>query len=256
MYQELIPHPALQPFVDRFWTRTDSAAPRADPVRILPDGCIDIIVDCMQGGTGSLVGALTRAFVFAPDAPVRLVGVRFRPAGAVPFLRIAADELTDTRCLCADLGASRLVPPGLAEIDDVVHVARRFEASLLAKATRLAPPDPRVQYAVQAICAPSPPAIETLARRLGWTRQHLTRMIRAHVGVGPKHLARTARMQRAVTLLQRQPHANVADVAATTGYFDQAHMAGDFRALIGAAPRSMLDARGSIFPIRSLFLRA
>jgi transcriptional regulator GlxA family with amidase domain len=81
-------------------------------------------------------------------------------------------------------------------------------------------------------------------------------MIRAHVGVGPKHLARTARMQRAVTFLQRQPHANVADVAAATGYFDQAHMAGDFRTLVGASPRSVFDARGSIFPIPSLFLRA
>jgi len=140
----------------------------------------------MQGGTGSVVGALTRALVFAPGGAVRLVGVRFRPGGAVPFLRVAADELTDTRCPCAELGAAHLIPPGLAEIDDVADAARRFEASLLAKATRLAPPDPRVQYALQAIFAPSPPAVDTLARRLGWTRQHLTRMIRAHVGVGPK----------------------------------------------------------------------
>src|SRR5882672_2143831 len=256
VYQELIPHRALQPFVDRFWTRTGPAAPHADPIRILPDGCIDIIVDCMRGGTGSVVGALTRALVFAPDMAVRLVGVRFRPGGAVPFLRIPADELTDTRCPCADLGVVDLVPPGLAQIDNVARAARRFEASLLAKATRLAPPDPRVQYALQAIFAPSSPAIDQLARRLGWSRQHLARMMRAHVGVGPKHLARTARLQRAVMLLQRQPQANVADVAAATGYFDQAHMAGDFRALVGASPRSVLDARGSIFPIPSLFMRA
>ncbi len=88
---------------------------------------------------------------------------------------------------------------------------------------------------------------------IGWSRQHLTRTMRTQTGVGPKQLARTARLQRAVTLLQRRRRASVAEVAAAVGYFDQAHMAADFRELVGAAPRDAREASGSIFPIPSLF---
>ena len=108
----------------------------------------------------------------------------------------------------------------------------------------------------------APPSIEELSCDLGWSRQHLARRFRAEVGVGPKQLARVARLQRAVDHLQRVPdraHAaplSLAGAAADLGYFDQAHMARDFRELAGLAPRDIRAARGSIFPIRSLITPA
>ena len=194
-----------------------------------------------------------------PDLSVRpfqLVAVRFKPGGAVPFLRLSADALTDTECLCADIGASRLVPPGLEELDDLAAIVRRLEQRLLAKLADVTHPDRRVQYAVDAICAASPPSVDALARDMGWSRQHLARTIRANVGIGPKQLARTARMHRAVALLQRQPCPELADVAAATGYFDQAHMANDFRELVGAPPGHVQASRGSIFTIPAMVERA
>ena len=53
MYRELPPHPALQPFVDRFWVST---ARTTVPRRILPDGCIDVIIDLARGDGASAVG--------------------------------------------------------------------------------------------------------------------------------------------------------------------------------------------------------
>jgi AraC-like DNA-binding protein len=77
---------------------------------------------------------------------------------------------------------------------------------------------------------------------------------RTAVGVGPKQLARVARMQRSVDHLQRDvERETLAGAAAELGYFDQAHMARDFRELAGLAPRDIRAARGSIFPIRSLW---
>ena len=95
-----------------------------------------------------------------------------------------------------------------------------------------------------------------LAADLGWTRQHLGRVFRQQVGIGPKELARICRLQRAVHRLQRTPDVELARVALELGYFDQAHMARDFRELAGVTPATVRAAAGSIFPIPSLWLEA
>jgi AraC-like DNA-binding protein len=59
-------------------------------------------------------------------------------------------------------------------------------------------------------------------------------------------------MQRAIDAVQRARGAALAAAAIDLGYFDEAHMALDFRELVGLTPAAVRAARGSIFPIRSL----
>jgi AraC-like DNA-binding protein len=240
MYRELLPHPALRAHVDRLWIR--APGPGAEPRRILPDGCIDVLVD--GRGIVSIVGAMTRPFV-VPETESSVAAVRFRPGGAVPFLRVEAAALTDRRVDAADLALPWHFPP----FADPLAGARALERLLLERLPP--PPDRLVAHAVRLLLAETPPPVEALARTLGWTRQHLRRVFTAQVGLGPKELARVARLQRAVDWLQRSG-GTVAEAAASLGYFDQAHMARDFRALAGVTPLLARGSRGSIFPIRSL----
>jgi AraC-like DNA-binding protein len=256
-YRELLPHPALRPFVDRFWILT--AAARAEPRRILPDGCIDVIVDVEPDSDGfghaAAVGTMTRAMLFHPRTRVCSAAVRFRPGGATPFLRIPAGELTDRVLDAVDAGARWLeAGAGNAPADPRGAVAT-LERRLLARLHAIAAPDRAVAHAIGRLFGAAPPPIAELGRELGWSRQHLARRFRAEIGVGPKQLARVARLQRAVDHLQRGAGGEVtlAGAAVDLGYFDQAHMARDFRELAGVAPRDVRAARGSIFPIRSLF---
>lgn len=252
-FQELAPHPALRPFVDRLWARSDPASNGAVPTRILPDGCVDLIVDVTGGWDAMAVGTMTRATVFEPREPTRLVGVRFRPGGAAPFLATPADELTDRVVDAAALGARWLANAELDDRADPAAAVRLLERALLARLRAATAPDRIVAYAVSALCDPVPPSVAALARDIGWSRQHLARVLRRHVGVGPKRLARVARLQRAVDRLQRGADAGLADTAILLGYFDQAHMNRDFRDLARVTPRAVAAAAGSIYPIRSLF---
>jgi AraC-type DNA-binding domain-containing proteins len=59
-------------------------------------------------------------------------------------------------------------------------------------------------------------------------------------GYGPKTLARVLRLNRALTLARAG--VELADVAATTGYADQAHFARDVRELTGTTARALLAA--------------
>src|SRR2546423_8287795 len=93
-FREFEPHPALARYVDRFWARSTGAGSNCGPRLILPDGCIDLIVDVTDGWNASAVGAMTRAREFEPEARSRLIGARFRPGAAVPFLRVAGHRIT------------------------------------------------------------------------------------------------------------------------------------------------------------------
>jgi AraC-like DNA-binding protein len=60
-------------------------------------------------------------------------------------------------------------------------------------------------------------------------------------------------LQRAIADLQRGPSVTLADAAIRLGYFDQAHMANEFRDLAGVTPIVARSSAGSIFTIPSLF---
>jgi AraC-like DNA-binding protein len=249
-YRELTPHPALRPYVDRLWTQAGPAAMR--PRRILPDGCIDIMVDLVRGGSAQAIGTMTRTAIFASAEPVRAVAVRFRPGGAVPFLRAPAHEITDRVVDGPDLGLRWLDTARLVTFAGLEGAARYLERLLLGRLAAAPRPHPIVDHAVRALFRADPPTIAALERTLGWSRQHLARTFRHHIGVSPKLLGRVARMQRAVAELQGRPGATLADLAMRAGYFDQAHMALDFRVLVGVSPSEVRAAVGSILPIRSL----
>lgn len=261
-YLERAPHPLLRPYVDRFWWRVASDSSSIgnasdDTARILPDGCSDVLVDLTRG-SASVVGAMTRATVVASPASLSLAAVRFRPGAAMFLLGVAADELTDARVPVEELPAPWLRTCRREHASPAVAVAA-IERLLLERLGAAPPPDPsrrRVAQAVRTLLlSPSTP-IQELAGDLGWTRQHLRRVFRQHVGIGPKELARIGRLQRAVHRLQSAPGIDIARVALELGYFDQAHMARDFRELAGVTPATARSATGSIFPIPSLWLEA
>lgn len=249
-YREHAPHPALAPYVDRLWW---GAAPAgAPPVHILPDGCLDVIVDLAGPGgpTARVIGAMTRAVVVAAREPARIVAVRFRPGAAAAFLRVDADRLTDATAPLSALGAPWLRPDAVAAARDLPTAARRLERALLARLAYADALDPRVTHAVARLAGPAAPTIAALGADLGWSRQHLARTLSAAVGVSPKLLARIARLQRAVIGLA-DPFLAIADVAVAVGYYDQAHLARDLRQLAGVTPAAA--RAGSIRPIRSLY---
>jgi AraC-like DNA-binding protein len=97
--------------------------------------------------------------------------------------------------------------------------------------------------------------VSDLAAETGWSSRHLTSRFRTEIGLTPKTAARVIRFGRARHLLIRQATApapapatagaggngyRLADLAAACGYFDQAHLAREFRSLAGCPPSQWL----------------
>lgn len=249
-YQEHAPAAALAGVIDRVWVRRCSAAGR-EAQRVLPDGCVDVLFHLGARPSVVAVGAMTRPRL-VPAGPADIVAVRFRPGGAARFFGAPIDALTDLHVPLADLAIE--ARPTIDALLASPAIAARREAieRLVAARVRVgAPVDRRVARAISALVSPRPPAIETLARELELSRQYLARRVRATVGVGPKQLARVARVQRVLVDLTRGRR-DFAALAIDHGLFDQAHLIHEVRAVTGLTPGE-LTASVSISPISSAY---
>jgi AraC-like DNA-binding protein len=108
---------------------------------------------------------------------------------------------------------------------------------LLRQAREVHPPVPEVLHAWNRLVATEGSVeVGALAREIGWSRRHLGERFRDEFGVTPKVMGRMMRFERARELLQLSSRPSLAEVAATCGYYDQAHMNRDWNQFAGCPP--------------------
>jgi len=256
-YAEHAPPHDLAGHVLCFWTRVADPADVGEASRIhrvLPDGCVDIVIQFGAAGSvdhsGALdvtdamgVGAMTRPLVISGEMPEFYIGVRFRPGHALSALGLPASELTDERIAYAgiasepnaDLEALSGLPTNEERFDAVVALVRR--RLLGAMQVPLS-----VRVAVERITvANGNLRVAGLAGDIGITRQQLARQFATHVGIAPKTFARVMRARAALARADAARAAFPREVdwsaiACDLGYYDQPHFIDDFKALTGLTP--------------------
>lgn len=228
------------------------AAPAAgdpgEPYTRLPDPATKLVVRTEESGRRvvMVVGPRTRASYHASERPVSCVQLRLEPGTTRPLLGVPAVDLVGRVIRLDDFpapSARRLAEElGSLQQESMVH---RLEAVLSG---RTAPADdPRTALLRAAVRAMSTGGgqlsggVRESARRLAVSERQLRNLFAEGVGVSPKHYARIARVRR--VLAHRSPTVPWAQLAATTGYYDQSHMTADFRTLMGVPPTSFFTGR-------------
>jgi methylphosphotriester-DNA--protein-cysteine methyltransferase len=83
------------------------------------------------------------------------------------------------------------------------------------------------------------PRVGAIADACGVSARHLSRLLRAWVGYGPKALGRIIRFQATLKQMEDLPGRSGAALASDGGYFDQAHLTLDTGRLAGATPHHL-----------------
>jgi AraC-like DNA-binding protein len=78
--------------------------------------------------------------------------------------------------------------------------------------------------------------VAELVSRTGIGERRLRRLFAEYVGVHPKWVIQRYRLHEAAERLAAEEDVNLAALALELGYFDQAHFARDFRAIVGRPP--------------------
>ncbi|MGW1771359.1 helix-turn-helix domain-containing protein [Streptomyces sp. NPDC002104] len=250
------PHPGLKPYLRGRVGYSHLAPPYQ--VRMVPTGRVILNISLAEpfsqirrlGMPGSGTGRIGSAVVGMEDRPAwcahpggrqEVIRLEFTPLGAYRLLAVPMRELTNLV-----VGLDDVLGPGTAVLVERLAADRgwaaRFDlldAVLLARLERGPEPAPEVQHAwcLLSGSAGSLP-IARLADEVGWSRSYLVRRFTEQVGLTPKTSARVLRFRHAAKLLARGP-VDLAALAATCGFYDQAHLTREFRALAGLTPGRM-----------------
>jgi AraC-like DNA-binding protein len=240
---------ALRPFVK--YVRTMHVVRDAAPYVRLPDGELELTIQLSSADElFRVVGTRSKALRKHVASAERVFSVRFRSGGAYPFFGVPLDELTNEIVPLDALWGTQ-VESLRAALDRATSVQAQelavqtaLVARLQAKTSFEPSGAPVVRRAIRTMQASaSPLRIEQLARALDVSSRHLRRSFAEVVGVCPKTYARVLRFQRALRAAQHGPPPAWSAIAEATGYFDQAHMIAEFRALADASPSELVRAR-------------
>jgi AraC-like DNA-binding protein len=184
-------------------------------------------------------GLAARPAVIAHDGNQFGVQLDLTPAGARGLLGLPAGELAE---IVVDL--EDLVGPAAPELLERMAAATswpdRFAVldQVLERRLGVLPPSEAPLRRAWHLLVRSGGSlrVDRLADEVGWSRRHLTARFSGEFGLSPKELARVVRFERSKLLIQRGRWRTLADVAATCGYYDQAHLTREWSRLAGCPP--------------------
>lgn len=258
-YCEIHPSPSLSRFVECFWTLENDGQPEpSSPERILPDGCIEVILNFglpfreLRDGREQVqpsyfvVGQMTRPMLIVANGCVELIGIRFHPGGTLPFFAFPMSELTN-QVVELDRLSSKWRKEVIARVGeersltDKLGTLQRLLARRVTKIT-----DDWVTDLIRNILARhGQVSIEQLAVDSNISSRQMERRFLRDVGLSPKLLCRILRFQQVFRAAEHD-EATWAAVASDCGYYDQAHLIRDFQQFAGQPPSLLLAQAGDL----------
>jgi AraC-like DNA-binding protein len=271
IYLRHVPSPPLNEFVEYFWFYK-GFFPDHSLERVLPDGAIEILID-LEGPPKKLysseAGRDFREFrntwisgqhsgfiVIGTEHNSSMMGIRFRPGGAHPFLSFPVSELNDDVVDMESVWGTAIrgiyeqvwsAPTAEKKFQILEHILSKMSRGTLFL-------DPACAFALGELRrAPEDLSMGELAQRVGLSQRQLLRRFEKCVGLGPKMLARIFRFQNVVQRLQSRRGVHWAQIANEVGYYDQPHFIRDFQQFTGLNPsRYLIDKQDyeNFIPIR------
>jgi AraC-like DNA-binding protein len=271
------PRPPLDRFVELV-TYYEGYEAAHSKEKLLPDGAVEIVVDLTETpkrlfDRGDLsrfvsfrkawISGMRNEWIAIEAAPgASMAVIRFRPGGAFPFLGFPAEAITDTVVeLETVLGAASAASlrDRILEAPTIPFKMAAVERWLRERAADRLEVHPIVEHLAARLFAPAGFRIADLASEIGFSQRHLLGLFRRWVGLTPKQYGRIRRFQQVLTDVTKKNGADPiaeelelrgrapaepdwADVAARHGYYDQSHMARDFRDLAGETPGGYVAA--------------
>jgi AraC-like DNA-binding protein len=245
---------ALAAAIECVWSVTDPVVRATRPPdRLIPDGCPELIVHRadryarridgrrVRQPAAFLAGTLSRPWIVEAPPRVATIGVRFRPGGVTALFGASLAGTADREVPLAEL------PAPLTTLVTAIRRARgAASARLAAEAWLVAHVAGRPDGAAETpACAPAVRAIhrrhgridvDALGAMVGLARRRLERLFRRETALSPKQYIRVVRLTALLRRLDAPDRDRLVDVAIDAGYFDQAHMSRDFKALTARRP--------------------
>ena len=247
------PQQNLAEWVKCYWTLESTFENTPLKNTIIPDGTMKLIFH--YGDTYKhhpsdkesiilpkcfLIGQLTRPYVVEPLGTTGSFVVRFQPNGFLPFADITIKEIQNTAVPLDKLFGKdgEEIGKRILKANSTSERIKLIETFLLKRLTDKSNIDNIVKSTVDTILnANGQFSVNELSKQNNINRRQLTRKFSSIIGLSPKQLSKTVRIQNALKMLLTQEVTSLTDLAYENEYFDQAHFIKDFKEYTGLTPK-------------------
>ncbi len=173
----------------------------------------------------------------------RVVSARLNLGAAEAVLGVAGSALAGRIVALEDLWghpATHLLLERLGQARNASELAAVLEGAIAERFTKAGERRVGTRLVMDAATRLTTASVNTVASELGVSERHLRRVFQETTGVGPKTFTKLTRFRRAVRLAREEASPSWASVAVGAGYYDQAHLISEFRAIAGVTPSALL----------------
>jgi AraC-like DNA-binding protein len=244
---------ALRPAVAHVTAYEERFAAGSEVVeRVLPDGAARLLVTLQRGAASiHVAGASARPVLLSMRGHMHGLSITLLPGATLGLFGVPAVTLAGHTLPWDEIAspAHRDLPDRLAAAADDTTRTGLLLGSLAAMQR---PADPLARRVVaQAAGRLGDPAagltVRGLAGTLDLSERRLQQLFAAQLGLAPSVWRRLQRLHLALRLLRAADAPPWAELALRAGYYDQSHLANEFRALCGLTPRQFLRRTVSDF---------
>ncbi|MCJ0743097.1 AraC family transcriptional regulator [Pedobacter montanisoli] len=256
-YQTYRPHTDLSAFIKCYWTLESPEEEKAQKQTIVPDGCMEMIFhygDLYRQYTGKATSIIQpRCFVFGqlsqpleiePTGATGIFAIRFHPEGFTPFATIPIKTMENRAVPLTELFgekgndiAQKILTASTTH--KRITLIETFLSEYLANTDVI---NDIVKSVVDTIItANGQLSIHEISEQQNINRRKLERNFALAIGLSPKQLSKTIRLQATLKLLLNKQFASFTHLAYEAEYYDQAHFIKDFKEFTGLTPKEFYN---------------
>lgn len=265
-YQTFEPHDHLKSLIKCYWTLEAPKETIPQKQTIVPDGCMEMIFhygDLYRQYTNNnhfitqprcfVIGQLTKPLEIEATGTTGIFSVRFHPDGFLPFATMPIKDMENTAIplgiLFGQEGnaiAEKII--NASSVSERINDIEQFFNTLLSAGETI---DRIVKSTVDTILtANGQLPVTELLNQLQINRRQLERKFASAIGLSPKQLSKTIRLQATIKKLLDKQFTSLTALAYEGEYYDQAHFIKDFKELTGFTPKEFY---GNNLKLSSLF---
>jgi AraC-like DNA-binding protein len=236
--------PELAPYMHAIWFMTwDIPEGTELPGIGVPIPCIKFMANNFSGFQQPLchfLGTKTKGVMLNFKGQGQAIGIDFKPGGLYPFIGKPLDDWNGQYLNAFDFMPDLpILPKGPWDLAYAEQWAQSIHKYFISKLSNLVPHHLDVITSVVDLLWADREInqVEDLLPKLGVSKRSLQRIFQTEVGLSTKELIRIVRFNRTIKEMNGSSIENFAQFALESGYFDQPHMANDFKKLVAESPQ-------------------
>ncbi|MEK3916170.1 helix-turn-helix transcriptional regulator [Paenibacillus sp. FSL H7-0331] len=248
--REYTPSRRLESHVASFWTMDFQPVSEHQSHRIIPDGCVDIVVNLLSPSSRKaayVVGLATRSEILHFSEARSIFGIRIYSESARAILKFPLSAFMEHPVFLEEVWGLE----GLYWVEEILNakttsdIIEIVEHKLCQKLTDSDMPTPSLVYQSMQLMYvyKGNLSVTNLADKVHFSERHLRRVFDREIGLSPKEMLGIVRFQSILQEFYRGGYSSLTDLALKYGYNDQSHFANTFTRYYGL-PLKRLTKKG------------